>query len=238
METNQTIPPMPPKVAAAIAAVMKAVPKLAKGERNTHSNYNFASIDDFLEAVRPLCAENGLIILQDEDSFETKEGAGKDGKPKVWLLMRFAYTLVHSSGETWAYRPMRTIMVDGSMGSQAFGAAQSYSLKQFQRSLFQIATGEQDQDADSHPQFDLPNARGNGARKAAPKPSPETETWKTNAEAIKKAIDRAHDAKELDEIVKADTKALEDIKSHSVTAYDFLMKRAEGRRDALAQKAA
>ena len=237
METNQTIPPMPPKVAAAIAAVMKAVPKLAKGERNAHSNYNFASIDDFLEAVRPLCAENGLIILQDEDSFETKEGAGKDGKPKVWLLMRFAYTLAHSSGETWAYRPMRTIMVDGSMGSQAFGAAQSYSLKQFQRSLFQIATGDKE-DADTHEQTDLPNAKGNGARKAAPKPSPETETWKANAEAIKQAIDNAHDHKELADSIKADTKALEDIKLHSVTAYEFLMDRVEKRAARLSQKAA
>lgn len=138
---------MPPKVANAITEVMKEVPKLAKTEKNTHGNYNFASIDDFLEAVRPLCAKNGLIISQDEESFEMSEG---------WLIVRFAFTLAHSSGETWAHRPRRTIMVSAKMGSQAFGAAQSYCLKQFERSLFQIATGEKNNDADEHAPTDLP----------------------------------------------------------------------------------
>lgn len=141
---------MPPKVASAITEVMKEVPKLAKTEKNSHGNYNFASIDDFLEAVRPLCAKHGLIISQDEESFEMSDG---------WLIVRFAFTLAHSSGETWAHRPRRTIMVSAKMGSQAFGAAQSYCLKQFERSLFQIATGEKGQDADEHAPADLPNVK-------------------------------------------------------------------------------
>ena len=153
---------MPPKVAAAIGAVMKAVPKLKKGEKNTHGNYNFASIDDFLEAVRPLCAKNGLIIIQDEAGFDLREGVDKNGKTVRWLLLTFQFTLAHTSGETWARRPKRTIMVNAAMGAQAFGAAQSYALKQFQRSLFQIATGEKGEDADSHPPGDLPTDNTSG----------------------------------------------------------------------------
>lgn len=138
---------MPPKVAAAVVGVMGDVPKLAKGEKNAHGNYNFASIDDFLEAVRPLCAKHGLIIAQNEESFEMKEG---------WLIVRFSFTLAHSSGETWGERQVRTIMVSSKMGAQAFGAAQSYALKQYMRALFQIATGEKGNDADEHPNADLP----------------------------------------------------------------------------------
>jgi hypothetical protein len=41
------------------------------------------------------------------------------------------------------------------MGSQAFGAAQSYALKSFLRSIGLIATGDTE-DADSHEQRDLP----------------------------------------------------------------------------------
>ncbi|KKK90562.1 hypothetical protein LCGC14_2721760 [marine sediment metagenome] len=155
-ETELTNGTMPPKVAGAINAVMKAVPKLKKGEKNTHGNYNFASIDDFLEAVRPLCAEHGLIIMQDEESFETQTGTDKNNKPVSWLVMRFRFTLAHSSGEVWGHQPARTIMVNAAMGAQAFGAAQSYALKQFMRSLFQIATGEKGMDADEHPPADLP----------------------------------------------------------------------------------
>ncbi len=140
---------MPPKVAAAVNAVMAEVPKLEKTEKNTHGNYNFTSIDDFLEALRPLCAEHGLIIIQDEESFELKQSQNAQGKVATWLVMKFRFTLAHSSGETWACRPARTIMVNAAMGAQAFGAAQSYALKQFMRALFQIATGEADVDSDS-----------------------------------------------------------------------------------------
>jgi len=145
---------MPQKVAKAVNAVMAEVPKLEKSEHNTHGNYDFTSIDDFLEAIRPLCAEHGLIIIQDEESFELKQTQKADGKMTTWLIIKFCYTLAHMSGETWACRPARTIMVNAAMGAQAFGAAQSYSLKQFARSLFQIATGEADVDTDTDSRTD------------------------------------------------------------------------------------
>ncbi len=157
---------MPPKVANAIVAVMGEVPKLQKGERNTHGSYNFAGIDDFLEAVRPLCAKHGLVIMQDEADFQTKEGVSRDkqGREKetLWLIIRYEFTLAHSSGETWAHKPKRTIMVNGSMGSQAFGAAQSYALKQFMRAAFQIATGEAGQDVDAHAPEQIPTPEWKG----------------------------------------------------------------------------
>lgn len=232
METDMS---MPPKVAAAVAAVMNEVPKLEKGEKNSHGNYNFASIDDFLEAVRPLCAKHGLIITQDEESFEMTEGRDKYDKPVSWLVMRFRFTLAHSSGETWAHRPARTIMVNASMGSQAFGAAQSYALKQFERSLFQIATGEKDADADSHPPADLPTtAKRQTSRTAAPKQ--EAEPWKDMAEQIKKSIDEAKDGKELDGVMKNAAGHLATIKAKSETAYNFLMDRSLKRAGVFAQE--
>jgi hypothetical protein len=191
---EEALHPMPPKVATAIAAVMSEVPKLGKGEKNTHGNYNFASIDDFLEAVRPLCAKHGLIIAQDEESFEMKEaGTDKNGKPAYWLVMRFRFTLAHSSGETWGQRPLRTIMVSASMGSQAFGAAQSYALKQFQRSLFQIATGEKDADADTHPPADLP--RNGSNQKFGPM---KTTELKEKMRAFARELEACSDTSELD----------------------------------------
>jgi hypothetical protein len=191
MNENNTLTAeaMPPKVAAAIIGVMADVPKLGKGEKNQHGNYNFASIDDFLEAVRPLCAKHGLIIMQDEESFEMKEG---------WLIMTFRFTLAHSSGETWGHRPTRTIMVSAKMGSQAFGAAQSYALKQYMRSLFQIATGEKGNDADEHPPADLPG----GPKKAAPKKeTPEEPKQSAAAKFADTVIAKMEGMETLDEIV-------------------------------------
>jgi len=141
---------MSPKIAAAISAVMTEIPMLKKGGKNTHGNYNFASIDDFLEAIRPLCAKNGLIIMQNEEEFTSDAG---------WLTMKFRFTLAHSSGETFD-GGCRSILVNGKMGSQAFGAAQSYALKQYMRSLFQVSTGEKGNDIDEHAATDLPQKTG------------------------------------------------------------------------------
>ena len=199
--------PLPPKVAAAISAVMGKVAMLNKGEKNQHGGYKFAGIDDFLEAVRPLCAGAGLIILQDEESVDFRDaGTGRDGKPRNWLVMKFRFTLAHSSGETWRHRPSRTIMVDASMGSQAFGAAQSYSLKQFQRSLFQIATGE-NEDADTHPPADLPTARPARSEKPAVGSMAEVPKWRgpmkvTELKATLKEIGRTVEAcSDMDELM-------------------------------------
>lgn len=149
-------PPLPPKIAAAIATVMTRVPTLAKGEQNKHGGYKFASIDDFLEAVRPLCTEAGLLIVPDEEHCEVNGD---------WLTLKFSFMLSHKDGETWDHRPTRTVMVSAKMGAQAFGAAQSYALKQFMRGLFQIATGD-GEDADAHDHGDLSQGRrqqnGNG----------------------------------------------------------------------------
>jgi hypothetical protein len=153
MDNLEMTPNMPPKVAGAVSAVMAAVPKLEKNTKNSHGNYNFASIDDFLEAIRPLCAKHGLIISQDEEHFEIRD---------TWLFMRFAFTLAHSSGEVWGHRDRRSIMVSSKMGAQAFGAGQSYALKQYLRSLFQVATGEKGMDADEHPNAELPKSTAGG----------------------------------------------------------------------------
>ena len=202
---------MPPKVAEAIAAVMSEVPKLNKGERNSHGNYNFASIDDFLEAVRPLMAKHKLIISADEDDFDVI-GEGKD----MWLRMRFAFS-AHCHGET--YGPMRrSIMIKASMGSQAFGAGQSYAEKQFLRSLFKIATGEgANIDADSHPQEPLARTR---SANTSPPPAVEPEQgWPDWVDGFKNVIGGYNDSGEIDELQKRNKAKLEALRLANPSLY-------------------
>jgi hypothetical protein len=130
----------------AITSVMADIQPLLKGDKNSHGNYAFASVDDFLAMTRPLCAKHKLCIIQDEEECKTMEG---------WLLMRYRFT-ISSGGETHPDRPARSILVSSKMGPQAFGAAQSYVLKQFLRSLFQISTGDQD-DLDAFKAVPLPS---------------------------------------------------------------------------------
>lgn len=166
--------PIPAEVAAAVTAVMGQIKMIGKDDTNQHQKYNFVSTDKFLAAVNPLCAAAGLAIFQDEDSAEVTSAEVTDqyGKTKTqsWLTARYAFTLAHKSGA--AFGPLRrTVMVQAN-GAQAFGSAQSYALKQFMRSLFQIPTGDKD-DADLQPAEELPqhrtgNGRANGNGKAKP----------------------------------------------------------------------
>jgi hypothetical protein len=131
---------------------MGGIVRLAKSDENKHSSYMFASIDDFYDLTRPLCDQAGLIILADEESVDFRTTGGGD-RARTWLVVKYSFTLIvvetfedddarASSAVTWGRTPHRTIMVDASMGSQAFGAAQSYAVKTFMRSLFQISTGD------------------------------------------------------------------------------------------------
>ena len=131
------------KVAEAIAKIMADIKRLGKEEKNAHGGYMFASIDDFLDLTRPLCAKHGLAIYQDETGFEVLDG----GNGNKSLLMQFAFTL--EAGDETKGPFHRSILVPAKMGSQAFGAGQSYALKQFLRATFQIATGDKD-DIDHH----------------------------------------------------------------------------------------
>ena len=157
-----------PKVAAAIVAVMTKVKKLAKADENKFDRYNFTSIDAFMEALNPLCAEAELFILCDEESTEVVPGEVKDGKQRASQLhVTWVFNLVHSSGEMAG--PYRRSVAVPANGAQAYGSAQSYALKQFMRGLFMVPTGDKD-DAD-HQQAEPLRGRGQTA-KPTPPPAP------------------------------------------------------------------
>lgn len=150
-------PPMPEAITTAICEVMGAVKSLAKDAKNPHANYKYASVEGFLELIRPLCAKAGLVIDTDEEEVSFRPGTTATGKAVNWLLIKFSFTLSHKSGVTWAHRPIRTAMVNANMGSQAFGAAQSYAFKSYTRMLFMISTGEErEPDIDQNKPEDLP----------------------------------------------------------------------------------
>ena len=128
----------------AIAAAMGDVQKVGKADRNKHDGYDFASIDNFLSLVNPICARHGLVILSDEVSREDFIRKGRSGD-LPWMRVSFSFTVHHVSGQAL---PAMTRSVEVMRnGAQAYGSAQSYCLKQFLRGLFLIPTGDKD-DAD------------------------------------------------------------------------------------------
>ena len=130
---------MPKTISTAINNITREIQMLGKDGKNEFQKYNYASIDKFLSTVNPLAGHFGLIITQDEET--CKIITDTQGRP--WLNIVYRFILSHKDGDTWQYTPRRTIYCE-MKGGQAMGAAQSYALKQFMRSLFLIATGEND----------------------------------------------------------------------------------------------
>lgn len=185
------------KIMPAIAAAMGEVQKVGKEGRNTHDGYNFASIDNFLALVNPICARNGIVVSMQEGAIEDFIRKGKYGE-SAWMRMTWDVTVYHVSGQSLP-TVSRTVEVLRN-GAQAYGSSQSYALKQFLRSLFLIPTGDKD-DADLAPTDEgtITHTSGRatpGPRQAKSEPAPETATQ----EAIGHAKTYIAEAETVDDV--------------------------------------
>ena len=128
-------------IRAAICAAMGDIKTIGKNEYNDHSNYDFASIDKFLEMVNPICVKHGLFSTVEMKNVETFISS----KKTMWGTFHFEITLCHKDGDQMP--PVNIVVMSPITGPQTSGAVQSYALKQFLRGQFLIPTGDKD-DAD------------------------------------------------------------------------------------------
>lgn len=214
---QELIPPVAgAAVVTAISQVMGNVTKLAKADKGG-LKYDFTSVDDFMAMVNPLCADAGLVIMQDEVecSVENKQ-----------LKVKFEFMLLHTSGDS--YGPLRRQVSVGAYGAQSYGSAQSYALKQFMRSLFIIATGDKDDpdygDAqelpDSKPQLLKPQPKD--SEPAKPKLTGRQEEIKAFAETFRVKMNGAKDWEALVNIWSENEVTMDGLKDESLPTYEFL----------------
>ena len=142
----------PPALAAAMVAVSRRVRQLGKSEKNTFAKYDFVSVDKFYAAIGSLMAEEGVLCLPDCIESEVVPGNvktdnnGNQRQGAPLLRERWAFTLIHESGEMYKHPVHRTVTVPAE-GAQAHGSSESYAQKQFLRGVFRVPTGDKD-DAD------------------------------------------------------------------------------------------
>jgi ERF superfamily len=177
--------PFPAEIAKAVIKIMGALGTLAKEREGKGISYKFASIDDFIDHVRGPFMEAGLFIIPNEaEPSRLMDVVDGQGKTRSMWWSRFAFTLVHTSGAS--YGPIfKTVLVHAT-GAQSAGAAQSYAMKQLDRGLFQIKTGD-----DDDPDKEKTDIRGRGEN--------ETDIQK-KAGRIRRQLLQAAANKDLDEL--------------------------------------
>jgi hypothetical protein len=139
---------MSANLAKAVCGVMAEVKRLAKDARNNHGGYDYVSVDDFKDSIRPLLAKHGLDARITEVSHSIEQLETKSGK-SVSAVFTFEIRLRHTSGEQ--DEPERTTVMLPHTGAQTTGAAKSYALKEWLKGRFLVSTGEKDADADAMP---------------------------------------------------------------------------------------
>ena len=215
IDHSQTIAVPGAKILTALAEAMGQMKRLAKDNRNTEQKYEFASVDDFLAMTGPVCAKNGLVTLLDEVSVENFEKQGKYGVTH-WARYTFAITTYHSSGE--ALPTVRRSVEVIRNGAQSAGSAQSYALKQYQRALYQIPTGDKDDPdhgtvTERQQQDDAPAQR---------KHTPETSTFDVAAAAarIKATLSKQPTVADLKDAWESTKEARREVHEHDPAMHD------------------
>lgn len=113
-----------------LANVQQAL-KAPKNQRNNFGNYNYRSCEDILEAAKPLCVKNGLVLTL-SDSIEIVAD-------RIYVKATATVTDVTGDGSVsvnaYAREPLDK---KGSDASQITGAASSYARKYALNGLFCI----------------------------------------------------------------------------------------------------
>lgn len=131
---------------AAIAAVMNEVHVVAKRGENEFHKYRYATMGDILKEITPLLGRHGIVIFQSE------VGRAMFDDDNV-IAVEYAFTVAHASGETWPH-PQRQTGVStcrntkGGWDDKALNKCHTAARKYFLLALFQIPTGNEEDDAD------------------------------------------------------------------------------------------
>ena len=138
-------PRMPPEIAKAQIEAMLKIEKISKDARNEQGRYNYATVDQVYDDLRPILAEVGINPISFPVSSKIVARPGRQGDNN-WLDCEFDIVVYHASGAAFdAGRHGVSVIFTG---PQSSGAAKSFVMKYFLRDWLKIATG--DLDADEH----------------------------------------------------------------------------------------
>jgi ERF superfamily len=143
-----TLPAVPSGggLVAAIASVMNEVHVVAKRGENEFHKYRYATMGDILKEITPLLGRHGIVIFQSE------VGRAMFDDDNV-IAVEYAFTVAHASGETWPH-PLRQTGVStcrntkGGWDDKCLNKCHTAARKYFLLALFQIPTGNEEDDAD------------------------------------------------------------------------------------------
>ncbi len=173
------------KVHEAILEVMRAVPAVPKGDRNTQQNFSFRGIDSVMNAVGPKLREHGVLVLpqvQEHHNETVVVGRNATQMRSVVLLVR--YSFIGPEGDKIEVEVPGEAM---DAGDKAYSKAMSVALRTALLQALSLPTDEKDPDEDT---YERANAQTAAPARAA---TPARTATSTAAKRPKSEADIARD---------------------------------------------
>ncbi len=185
-------PAVVPGVYAKIAEVMKRVETVAKRGRNEHHHYDYAMEADIVDALRPIMADVGLVMLshqsaEREEQEVTLSGGGKSILVRIHHTFRFVDTEDASGIEVGVWGEALSSQAKASY--ICFTGAEKYVLMK----TFLVATGndpEEEEPTRGRQAGKAVKERGKAKTDEAKAKLEEARKIKALRREIKKALDR------------------------------------------------
>jgi len=176
----------PGAIFGAISKVMAEVGPVAKDRKNEQQKYSFRGIEDFMNALNPVLARNGIFFMPEILDRDVTERETKNGTTLIYTTLAVRYTFYAKDGSFLQCVVAGEAMDSGDKSTnKAMSAALKYALMQ----IFCIPT-EAQEDADAHtPEDSKPKAAAKAETKtttpaaAAPEQAGMTERDKLLAQA-------------------------------------------------------
>ena len=130
----------------ALANINKQVEAIKKEKRNTTQNFMFRGIDDMMNGLHRLFADNDVMVLPEVTSYDVQEKTTVKGTIMYYTRANITFHFVASDGSEVKVSNVGEAMDSGDKGmNKAMSIALKYALMQ----MFLIPT-EDIEDADSH----------------------------------------------------------------------------------------
>jgi hypothetical protein len=152
----------------ALAAVNKSIKPIAKERTNQQQGFKFRGIDDVMNELHSLFAENEIFILQKVNDVQVTERTNTKGTLLFYVRINITYVFTHSDG---SYVEITVTGEAMDSGDKATTKAMSIALKYALLQIFLIPTDEEkDPDVSSHEVKPKPKTD-------PPKPQPEADPF-------------------------------------------------------------
>ena len=122
-----------------IGAVMAAVRRLERTERNNHGKYEFTPADAFRDFIREQFIKNDLVYAISE----VYSSQASEGLKAGVIKFQYEFYITHIGTGESTPKELRSVFLPY-VGSQTAGIASTFALKEWLKNKFLISTGEPD----------------------------------------------------------------------------------------------